>query len=171
MKKMSIKLLREFIDYDSESGAMIWRKRARKHFKSEHDWKSWNTRFSGKECGYINNDGYRIVEVNSVKYYGHRLAFTYYHGRWPKYEIDHIDQTPGHDWIENLRDTKENGKNRGKSSRNKSGFCGVSWDSGAKIWMAYVGKQYLGRFEDPELAGFVCELTRDKLGYHPNHGK
>ena len=170
MRKMNIKLLREFIDYDSKTGVMIWRKRARKHFKSERDWRAWNTRYAGKECGCIKN-GYRIIAINDIQYRGHRLAFAHYHGRWPKYEIDHEDQNPLNNCITNLRDTNENNKNRGKDSRNKSGYTGVSWDSGAKKWMAYVGKQYLGRFEDVELAGFVCELTRDKLGYHPNHGK
>ena len=170
MRKMSIQLLREFIDYNSTTGIMIWKKRDRKHFKLEGDWKGWNKRYAGKECGCIDN-GYRIIRVNSVNYYGHRIAFAHYHGRWPKYEIDHKDQNPLNNCIRNLRDTKENNKNQPKSKRNKSGFTGVSWHAGTKKWQAHVGSKYLGLFEDVELAGFVCELTRDKLGYSQNHGK
>ena len=170
MNKISVKLLRELTDYDSITGIMTWRKRSLKHFAAKQDWITWNKRFAGKECGTL-KDGYKQMRIKGVYFYVHRAAFAHHHGRWPKFEIDHIDQNPLNNCIRNLRDTKENSKNKGKNSRNKSGYTGVSWHSGAKKWMAYVGKQYLGLFEDPELAGFVCELTRDKLGYHPNHGK
>ena len=64
--------------------------------------------------------------------------------------------------------TNENSLNRKKYITNKSGYTGVCWDKDANKWVVQVSGKKIGRFKDLELAGFVAELTRDKLGYHPN---
>ena len=108
--------------------------------------------------------------ITGVMIYVHRAAWAHYFGYWPTKEIDHKDQNPSHNFISNLRDTNENQKNQSKHSNNTSGYAGVDWHEGANKWRARVGEKHIGLFEDLELAGFVAELTRDKLGYHSNHG-
>jgi hypothetical protein len=49
--------------------------------------------------------------------------------------------------------------NRGKTSRNKSGFKGVSWRKGRGKWVAQIGFMrrvvFLGYFDDPDEAHTV----------------
>ena len=171
MNSIDIELLRELTDYDSETGSMTWKERDIRHFKSQHRCDIWNNRFAGKECGYIIKHGYKQTEILGTLLLVHRAAFAHYHGYWPKKQIDHIDHNTSNNSILNLRDTGENDKNQSKQSNNTSGYTGVSLHKGTQKWKAEVGGKYLGLFEDVELAGFVAELTRDKLGYHENHGR
>ena len=157
------------VDYDSETGSMTWKERDIKHFKSLHDCNQWNSRFVGKECGTPIH-GHKRMRIYGQPIYIHRAAFACFYGYWPKMEIDHINHDRSDNRISNLRDSSENAKNRSKQSNNESGYTGVYWNKNRQKWHARVGRKHIGYFKDLELAGFVAELTRDKLGYHPNHG-
>ena len=170
MSQIDIELLREFVDYNPKTGSMVWKERDISHFSSERYCKAWNSSHAGKECGNIMRNGYKRMEIAGKRIFVHRAAFAHFYGRWPKYEIDHINQVVSDNRIENLRDTNENDRNRSKNSNNTSGYTGVSWNKRGQKWQVNVSRKYRGLFEDLELAGFVAELTRDKLGYHPNHG-
>ena len=41
-----LRLVHELLHYDLETGHFTWKWRDRKWFKSEHDWKRWNTRYA-----------------------------------------------------------------------------------------------------------------------------
>ena len=170
MKQINIELLREFVDYNPETGSMTWKERDISHFSSERYFKAWNIRFAGKECGNVTNKGYRYMKIKGDSFFVHRAAWAYHHGYWPRMEIDHKNHDRSDNRISNLRDTSENAKNHSKQSNNKSGYTGVYWHKGKQKWHVKVGGKHRGQFKDLELAGFVAELTRDKLGYHPNHG-
>lgn len=92
-------------------------------------------------------------------------------------ELDHEDQNPGNDLIENLKDGshQDNMKNAPMRSVNKSGVVGVCWHEKAKKWMAFIkadGKQiYLGVYVNFDEAVIVRKQAEVKYGYSKNHGK
>ena len=171
MKQINIELLREFVDYNPETGSMTWKERDIKHFKCLRDCNRWNNRYAGQECGTSMYRGHKLMRISGKPFYIHRAAFAHHFGYWPTKEIDHKNQNPTDNRLSNLRETNENNRNKSKQKNNTSGYTGVSWDKNRNKWRVAVSRKYRGLFEDLELAGFVAELTRDKLGYHKNHGK
>ena len=87
--------------------------------------------------------------------------------------INHLNHDRADNRIDNLSlaTMKQQNEDKAMRSNNKSGYTGVSWHEGTQKWRVRVGEKHIGLFEDLELAGFVAELTRDKLGYSPNHGR
>ena len=170
-------IVRELLDYDTETGKLTWRERDRKWFKADHDYSSWNTRFSGKEAfTAINSRGYYQGFILGKQYKAHRIIWFHQTGKWSK-EIDHINHD-GKDncWI-NLREVshKENSRNQSLFRTNTSGHIGVSWDKQNQKWIAQivVNKKVIrvGRF------GLLCEAVsarkaaEQKYGFHENHGE
>jgi hypothetical protein len=107
----------------------------------------------GDVAGGDTGNGYKKINVCGKQYLSHRLIFFWHYGVFPK-EIDHINGDTVDNRIENLRaaDRNHNGKNRGLSIRNTSGFTGVVQDKIRKKWVAQimVNKKHilLGRFEN-----------------------
>ena len=131
----------------------------------------------GDEAGtFRETDGYRQVMIDYKLHRTHRLVFLYHHGYLP-HKIDHIDNDPTNNKIENLRPvtTSENGYNSKLKSTNTSGVKGVTWDKNKKSWLTRinVGTKclHLGRFKDFELAELVATMAREKYhGVYANHG-
>jgi hypothetical protein len=100
--------------------------------------------------------GYRAIQIDGRHYCAHRLAWFYVHGRWPVYEIDHVNGVKADNRLLNLREATslENKRNRKRCRRNTSGFKGVS--AIGRKWRAKIrtdeGRIYLGRFDTPEEA-------------------
>ncbi|ELY6369735.1 DUF1133 family protein [Cronobacter sakazakii] len=72
----------------------------------------------------IANNGYIFVSWRGKKYAAHRLAWFYYHGKWPKEDIDHINGNPSDNSIRNLREATraQNSHNRRLGKNNTSGL-------------------------------------------------
>ena len=99
----------------------------------------------------------------------HRLIWIWHHGAIPDgMFIDHIDQNPFNNRIENLRLVTliENARNRPVSKNNTSGVTGVWFDKGK--WRAAI---VLGTFDSRKAAIRARREAQEYLGYHPNHGK
>ncbi len=70
--------------------------------------------------------------------------------------IDHKDQNPRNNQRENLRlaTRKENARNKGKLSNNRSGFKGVSWNASRQQWYVFIKLEtrqlWLGAFSTAE---------------------
>lgn len=99
-------------------------------------------------AGYISH-GYVRISIDGKRYSGHRLAWLYMTGRWPKL-IDHINRKRSDNRFLNLRETtkSQNALNHGKP--------GVTWHKIKKRWQAQIKLNYkhihIGTFKDREAA-------------------
>jgi hypothetical protein len=119
-------VLKEHLGYDPETGDLWWCKQTR-----------GRTLFT--PLGKGSRTEYIQVGFEKQVYFAHRLIFAMAHGYWPG-EVDHINCNKRDNRISNLREVtrSQNLTNKGLKSNNTSGVTGVSWDSTAKSWRAYV---------------------------------
>ena len=172
---VSPETIRELLDYDPDTGVMIWRKRAPELFGSEKAQKTWNSRFEGKAIGARHTHGYLKACVNYEQHYVHRLAFAHYHGRWPENEIDHINGIRTDNRIGNLREVTrvENLQNQklGSLRSRPDGLLGAHWSKDRNKWVAHImveKKSYhLGVFDDKREA--QAAYLRAKLKLHSGY--
>lgn len=157
------KRLKEVLIYDKKTGIFRWKVRKSKNIKI------------GDIAGHIRKDKYIYIRIKPKLYKAHRLAWLYVFGKFPKYEIDHINQIRNDNKIKNLRivTRKENCKNRAIHKNNTSGISGVSWCNKEKKWRANImGKgiyKSLGYFTNKKNAKRARKKAKIKYGYHPNH--
>ena len=111
-----------------------------------------------RTVGGVKSDGYFRLYTCGKSYYSHRLAWFYVYGKFPSNTIDHINGIKTDNRISNLREATraENIWNIGKTSKNKSGFKGVSFNKSYNKWSAVCTvnnkTNHLGFFITPELA-------------------
>ena len=156
--------LKEILHYDPETGHFTW-------IVSQN-----NRSVAGKRAGHLAQNGYIRIGFKGNEYLGHRLAWFYSYGEWPKHNIDHLNQNRSDNRLENLRDAthSQNSRNMRKSSRNKSGTIGVSWYARDSKWQAHImtdsGLVNLGKFDTIEQAKNARKEAEKKHGYLPAHG-
>lgn len=132
---------------------------------------------NGREAGYINYYGYRVISVNGKRYLAHHLVWFLEFNRFPINQLDHINHNRSDNRIDNLREVsnQENNQNCSRKITNKSGYTGISWDKVNNKWRSsifYNGKSYnLGRYNLLEDAINARKLANIKFGFHENHGK
>jgi hypothetical protein len=121
----------------------------------------------GDLAGTLINTGRKSTKINNKLYLNHRIIFLMFHGYLPKF-IDHIDNNPLNNKIENLREAtfQQNQWNMKKPLRNTSGSKNVSWYKPTKKWRVQliVNKKTLnlGYYKDLELADLVAQEARNK---------
>ncbi|ENX1275922.1 HNH endonuclease, partial [Neisseria gonorrhoeae] len=149
-------VLKELLRYDDNTGKLYWAERPRKYFNSGLHYKSWNTRFSGKEVFlYKGRLGYLKLKIFKKQYNAHRLIWLFVYGKHAS-SIGHINRDKTDNRISNLRDVThaENMKNRGKFKNNTSGHTGVYFHKPSKKWQARImvnrKNKILGLFEHIE---------------------
>lgn len=171
-------LLREFIEYDQNTGVLTWKNRDQIHFKTRRGWAIWNARYAGTLA--LNCDdtrGYKMGRVKRRSVFAHRAAWAIAHGEWPNAIIDHINGDRSDNRLKNLRlvTNAENGQNSKRSVANKTGVTGVCWVKSEKRYKAYIGahpnREYLGSFSDLDLATAARKAAEVRLKYHKNHGR
>ena len=166
-------ILRNLLDYDSETGLLVWRSR---QFNSDYETRRWNTRYAGKQAGTIGGEGYLNVGVGGTVFPAHRLIWAIVHGAPPRGEIDHINHDRADNRIVNLRDVSkaENLVNQSLRRNNKSGVTGVDWDKREGKWRAQFSvngrRVRLGAYADKADAIAARKAAEVRHGYHPNHG-
>lgn len=136
---LSLERVKEFLEYNPKTGNFVWIKRINSQSRAK----------IGAVAGW-KKSGYKCIALDGVKYYCHRLAWFYIHGKWPENEIDHINGVKDDNRLSNLRDVthKENLQNRRKAnSNNESGFLGVK--KCANSYSARIGSKSLGVFNNP----------------------
>lgn len=127
---------------------------------------------AGDVAGCKHANGYVRIRIDGILYLAHRLVWLHLHGKFPAHQIDHINGARHDNRPINLReaDQFQNNQNiRTPTSKNKSGFLGVSWDKRSKKWRAQIqsyGKDLsLGRFETAEEAS--AAYMKAKREIHP----
>lgn len=169
--------LRNFIEYDAETGLLFWKERYACSFKSERDCKAWNSRFARNQCfNSEHGDGYLRGRFNNTHYLAHRIAWSVYTGENPNGEIDHINGIRYDNRIDNLRDVDKafNQRNRVMSRNNVSGYNGVCFCNTRGKWTASItagkGQVVIGHFDDKEEAARSRLKAQYGLGFTDRHG-
>jgi len=111
-----------------------------------------------------NKLGYVQLSVDGKYYYGHRLAWWFVHGEWPKGDLDHINGDPSDNRIANLR-LAAKWQNSANAKRRGPGLKGTWWMKDRRKWHAAIrhdGRQiHLGSFDDEQSAhAAYCDAAR-----------
>lgn len=176
-KKIDIATLRELLRYDAGSGKLWWRTRRRKWFKSDHDWRSWNTRFANTLA--LNSrakSGYLYGSILYQDVYAHRVAFAMVHGYWPP-EVDHRNGKRRDNSKRNLRRASrlQNSRNKALRNDNRSGVHGVGWVAKKGYWVAQItvnGRtKHIGCFKHFGEAKSARKAAEVGCGFYVNHGR
>jgi hypothetical protein len=135
----------EVLHYDPETGIFRWRV-------------SRGGKRAGSIAGSLYKSGYLRIAIDGITYRGHRLAWLYMTGEWPKEEIDHIKGIRDDNRWGKLRDatTVENRRNVKRQKNNSSGFKGVHWHVRKKKWVARIAiekrRLHIGMYDSKEAA-------------------
>lgn len=125
-------------------------------------------------AGSIDSFGHRQIQIGSKRHMAHRLAWLYVFGKFPNFEIDHINGDPDDNRISNLRlaTRKQNMENRKLHVNNTSGYRGITWHRNK--WEARVshhGKRiHVGNFDNLQEAVNAAKTAREQLFTH-DHGR
>jgi len=126
----------------------------------------WNWQITKKHGIYLYRVAQRAGYVNNSVYF-HK----YIMGEPKGVVVDHINGNTLDNRKCNLRicTQAENMRNQKKSTRNTSGYKGVSWSKKDKVWMARIaknGKQiYIGSYKTPEAAyAAYCKAAKELHG-------
>lgn len=154
----SQELLQEFFTYCPESGELSWKERDRSFFINYRAYKIWNARSAGKIAGSIESTGYRKVVIFGTPFLAHRIIWKHQTGKEPHRCLDHINgDRADNKWV-NLREasSSQNSMNQDVSSKNTSGFKGVSFSTRKRKWGARIScnniRRRLGYFDTAEEA-------------------
>lgn len=166
--ELTREILNELLEYDRESGNLIWKHRDIKWFKGEMWHKTWNTRFANKIAGHIwqskTLSHYKKIHIKMVDgrvHMAHRIIWCMVYGDFPKdgYDIDHIDGNATNNSLKNLRlvTRSDNLKNQKRRKDNTSGVTGVRNNNGKWIVeiMTSYGRKHIGSFVDFEDAVYA----------------
>lgn len=162
---MTQKYLKEILFYNEKEGCLYWIKKLSNAVKI------------GDKAGCYTGR-YVSISINNKKYLAHHLIWLYVYGKFPKHQIDHIDQDTKNNKISNLRDvsSKINSRNKPKRRDNKSGVTGVSFDSYTNKWVVRIKDDYgkyrnRGRFDTIDQAKQARNKAIIEFGYSKEHGE
>ena len=156
--------IREYLRY--EDGKLYWTKKPCKRVKA------------GSEAGhYSKSKGYKVIIFRGVQYRTHRVIWFLVKGEQPTTILDHINNNPTDNRIENLRPASMNQNQHNAKTRkdNTSGVKGVYWHKPNKRWIARVkiNNKYIhiGNFTDLNEAEQAVKEARQQIhGEYANHG-
>jgi len=151
--------LKQLLLYDPSTGKWKWL--VKRGSKCKEGW------FSGTK----GKNDYFYIEISNRSYLAHRLAWLWSYGTFPVLDLDHINNNPSDNRLNNLREVNKcvNLQNQVKPHKNnKSGYLGVSLNKKRGLWEATImveGKnKRLGGFQTPEEAS-LCYLKHKEI-YH-----
>ncbi len=165
---MNKDIVRKYFDYDEEAGNLIYKEKLNSSSRVK----------IGSVAGSKNNpSGYVNIKFNKKMYKAHRLIWLWVFGEFPDEGIDHINHIKNDNRLCNLRPANQsvNNKNKAKQKNNTSGQTGVYVDKEYGGWFVLITadkqRNYLGRYQDYELACFVACEAYNHYGFHKSHGE
>lgn len=123
----------------------------------------------------VKSGSYVGIKIFGIKYKAHRLAWFYMTGEWPQHDIDHKDTDGLNNKWSNLRKASavQNAYNRKKSTKNTSGYKGVSFCKTRRKYRATitVNKKWklLGYFE--EILDAHLAYKNASMSYHREYAR
>lgn len=165
MREIKYEELKEYLNYDPDSGIFTWIKPPANNVRI------------GDLAGSLDSKGYIKIQIFGERWLAHRLAWLYMNKEMPIHGIDHINGIPTDNRIENLRDVSQqaNTRNSAMPKNNKSGIVGVSWDVKSQHWLSGIRVNYkqifLGRFDNIFDAACARKSAERQNGFHINHGR
>jgi len=122
---LTAEVVREWLDYNPETGVFYWLKRR-------------NKLQIGDVAGSKDYRGYIRIRLHKKRCMAHRLAWLIVHGNWPVLEIDHINGIRDDNRLSNLREATraQNTQNKRRQKNNTSGFKGVHFNVREKRFQA-----------------------------------
>lgn len=167
--------LRECLDYDPETGLLLWKPRPRHHFKTDHEFSRWNTRYRGTPAGSLHSDGYIKFHLNGKMVSAQRVIYKLMTSEEP-FIVDHENRNTSANHFTNLRPAtkSQNMANSCVQKNNALGLKGVELlDSGRfRSKIAKDGKRVqIGIYDSAEEAhAAYCEAARLLHGEFWNPG-
>lgn len=163
----SPELLSELVSYDPDTGSFKWKRRDRRHFKSDRAYSSWHARYLDMPAFNISGgNGYMYGNVLGRGMLAHRAAWVLSHKKWPDHFIDHINGNRSDNRLSNLRDvtTAMNNRNVRPKINGQSQYLGVfPGNSARKSWTSGISvggkKVHLGTFENEECAARAYDVA------------
>lgn len=138
-------ILKERFDYDN--GELIWKIRPSNRVQI------------GDVAGYIDNNGRKIIKIDNKLYKAHRLIFLWHHG-WLPDLVDHKDENPLNNRIDNLRSLDRAGNATNSSKKwGSNPSRGIRLTSSGKYQARYKGLS-LGSFESLPEAVLAYDAVR-----------
>lgn len=164
------------------TGSIKWKERVIGDCATERGRSIWNSKYAGMEAGSIHNDHVGsdrvIITLKNKKYIAHRICWEIVNGKIPKgMTVDHIDQNPLNNKIDNLRlaTELEQKKNMPMNKNNSSGFTGVYWNKRTLKWDAKIGINrktiFIGSANTKDEAHAMRLIAEKENNFHENHGK
>lgn len=176
--------LRNRVDYNPETGALIWRERPVCDFKptsresAEIRCRQWNTRCAGKPAfASVNTVGYAVGHFRAKLLAAHRVAFAIKEGRWPAM-VDHANGNRVDNRWMNIRETTParnlmNCRARSDSPTGRTGVkpnrrTGRGYIANIKVEGRLI---HLGAFDTFEEGVAARQAAEKVLGFSARHGK
>lgn len=150
MSPITQEYLHQVFDYHAD-GHLIWKRKYR-GIKV------------GQKAGHTDKLGYYTIRLDKVLYKGHRLIWFWHHGAWPTDELDHADNNPSNNRIENLRNAtkQQNMRNRGPNKNNKLNLKNICWSESRRRFVVQFDGKFRKRFKTLEEAILVANEERLK---------
>jgi hypothetical protein len=148
--ELTAEYVREALDYNPETGDLVWKARPIWHFKDRRIMDSWNSRYVGLGAGTpVNpsskdrNNYYLHMLLDKKSYLVHRIIWMHVHGSFPEEQIDHINNDRKDNRLTNLREATaaQNQHNKPLQVNNTSGSKGLYFDKTAKSWLVRVNRE------------------------------
>ena len=163
--------IKDLVDYDPDSGQMVWRYRRPEMFDTKRACAAWNTKNAGKVAGSINHYGYRQLSIKPKVYLVHRLAALYMTGKFPQDDTDHINgDRADNRWV-NLRFVTRSENNKNMKKRERPLPMGVHFVKKTGRYKAVISRTHIGIYGTVEEAKSARIEAERSHCYHKNHGR
>ena len=161
--------------FEYRDGVLIFKERPRECFDSLLGCSVFNSKYAGKPAGgpAVGREHYMVaIKVNGIRVNAsvHRIIWEMFNFPVPEgMVVDHIDQCPANNKIENLRlaTRSTNAMNRPAPVNNSSGVKNVTWVKLKNKWKVYITSKkklyFGGYYSDLELAELVAHELREKI--------